>query len=238
MTLVTAALDRVAPRVGVKKPTSWVAATDEVLTDLRDIYLPEVVEDLLRRVDWDQPTGKTVTITGTGAETYSLPSDFYRMSRDKFAVYEKTTVRRIGKPVGTLGEWVHLKEIGTSGSERFYRVHGREGDYSIDFYPLPTSGDTISISYVSDVWIVDSEANESNVFDADTDNLLMPRRLIETGLVATYRERKGLDFEIQKQEYEVILAQHANENTRVINLGPRQGIAPFDIPVPDYIPAS
>lgn len=240
MTTVAAALDRATRRLSLATPAAWIGGTAADVVQIRDDFLPETVEDLLRRVDWSDPVGKQATVTGTGAADYALPSDFIRVKRDEFTVYESASVRRACVPVTSDGMWTHLQQIGTGAGTRYYRVKGYEGNYEISFYPALETGDSVTVSYVSDKWVIDTGSNESNVFDAETDILLLHRRPIELGVMWRWREAKGLDFQTDWKKYELwvsSMANHAN-NLQRITFGGVKRFSPWDIPVPDYIPGS
>ena len=139
MTLVTDALDRIARQVSIDQPASWLTATDDEHVEIRDDFLLETVDNILERLDLPSPIGKQTTITGDGSETYSLPSDFKRLQRDVAAVYETTTVRRICTPITDDGSWTYLKEVGSAGATRYYRLSGYDGNWSISFFRNPSA---------------------------------------------------------------------------------------------------
>lgn len=239
MTKITTILDRAARQCSLTPPGSWITATNTTMVELRDDFLLETVDELQKRIDWSSPIGKQIIITGDGSENYSLPADFVRMTDDGLAVYETTTTRRAGIAVDSDGAWTHLKEIGTAGGSRYYRIKGYEGNYTIDFYRNPTSSDSITVSYVSDVWMKNSAGVEGSAFTDPDDVVVYPRRILELGIVWRFRKRKGLPFQDIMAEYEGWIATTANRMRarRPIEFGERKTItSPFAIPVPDYIP--
>ncbi len=241
MTLITDILDRAARQCSVTSPSSWISATTATVLELRDDFLLETVDELQKRVDWSSPIGKQTTIPGDGSENYALPADFVRLTNDDLAIYETTTTRRAGVPVDSDGAWTHLAEIGTAGGSRYYRIKGYEGNFTIDFYKNPTSSDSITVSYVSNVWMITSGAVEGSAFTAATDIALYPRRILELGIVWRFRKRKGLPYQDVLAEYEAWIATTVNRmrGRRTINFGEQKNTSsPFAIPVPDFIPAS
>lgn len=241
MAKVTEILDRAARQCSVTAPSSWISATSNTVKELRDDFLQETVDELQKRLDWSGPIGKQTVITGDDSENYALPTDFVRLTNDETAVYETTTTRRAAVPVDSDGEWVHLSEIGTAGGSRYYRIKGYEGAFTMDLYRNPTSSDSITVSYVSDVWMKSSGGTEGKLFTNADDVVLYPRRILELGIVWRFRKRKGLPYQDILAEYEGWIATTANRmrGRRVINFGesPRAG-SPFSIPTPDFIPAS
>ena len=241
MTLITDALARAARQCSITAPDSWVNATGAAQVELRDDFLSETVDEISDRVDLPGPIGKTYVITGTGAEDYALPSDFKRLARDPMAVYETTTTRRAGVPVLSEGNWTHLNNIGSSGAFRYYRLKGYDGNYTIGFYQNPSSSVSITVSYVSNLWMADSGGTAGSAFTNSTDVLLMPRRVVETGMVWRFRKRKGLQYADVLAEYEALLERLSNDSRsrKVISFGESgQDYKPMRVPVPDYIPSS
>ena len=241
MTTVKQALDRIARQCSITPPSGWAAATRPEHIELRDDFLLETIEDIRSRVDLPAPIGKQTTITGTGAESYSLPSNFSRLARDPLAVYESTTLRRAGTPITSDGLWAHINTIGSAGAYRYFAVEGYDGAYTIKFEQDLSTAQTVTVSYISNVWIVDSGGNEATEFDDDADSLILPRRAVELGTIARFRERKGFEYMPKRLEYEAYLARLANDGRtrRQIAFGRQESeYLPMRVPVPDHIPST
>lgn len=241
MTLVTEVLDRAARQVGLETPDSWLSATDLEYVEIRDDFLLETVDEVLERLDLPSPIGKQTVITGDGSETYDLPTDFTRLMREEAAVYETTNIRRALIPVSQDGVWTHLKAIGSTGSDRYFRLTGYEGNWQISFYREPPSGISVTVSYMSNLWKANNAGTAGSAFTDAEDVTILPRRILETGIVKRWRERKGLDPTTAAREFEGEVARLSNDSrTRgPINVGSlRDRRWPFDIPVPDEIPTA
>ena len=216
-------------------PAVWVTSTN-LNEKLLKQYLDDTVRELARRIDWEQLT-TDYTITGTGAESYSLPSDFMRVAAGDNAVYENSPNRRPCIPVDRDGDWTELKQIGFAGVQRYYRINSG----NINFYrPLPT-GAIVTLAYVSKHWKRDvNEANPGDTWTNDTDLSIIYGHLLQLGVVWRFRRHKGLQYLDRKVEYEAELARAAADDRapgRVAFDGKRQlPRNPFAIPVPDYIP--
>jgi len=238
MTLVTDILDRAARQCSVTPPASWLTASNQTAREMLD-FLDITATDIRDRLDLIGPMGKTVTITGTGAEDYSLPSDFHRLQRGDLAVYEQYRTRRACVPVTSDGEWEYLKELGTAGAYRFYRTQGYAGAWTIGFQRPLESGVTAVVSYVSTDWLVNGSTKKSE-FTAAEDNCLLPRELIETGIVWRFRQRKALEYSDVQGRYEMLMARFDNDSRtrRAVFFGPKATRAPWDVPVPDVIPSA
>lgn len=233
VTLIVDILARAARQCSVSPPSSWVTATAQAPLELRD-FLDETVDDVLERIDVTGPISKSETITGTDAETYSLPADYKRVQRGEYSVYERFRTRRACVPVPDDGQWEYMKELGTAGAYRFYRIKGYQGDFQIDFYRPLETGITVVMNYVSRNWI----AGDKAMFTAEDDVSMLPRRLLESGIVFRFRERKGLEFTDKQAEYEALLARMANDTKtrRTITFGESPKRQPWSVPVPDFIP--
>lgn len=241
MTTIAAALDRVSRQVGVSTPDNWISATAKEHLEIRDDFLLEAVDEIQQRVDLPSPLSAQTTITGTDAETYSLPSDFKRMQRDKMAVYESTNTRRALYPITNDGDWTQLKIEGGTGATHYYRLTGYDGNWSISFWKEPSSSQTIYVHYVSTNWMASSGGTAGDEFTDVGDVLLLPRRVVELGTVMRWRHRKGLPYDAVLGEFEAELTRLSNDRRgrRVVNFGDQFRItSPYDIPVPDFIPSS
>lgn len=208
MALVVDVLNRIARHCSIQAPSSWITGTADEYVEIRDDFLRETVDDLLDRVDWPQPVGAQVTITGTGVASYALPANFRRLQRNPYSVYDQQLdIPCI--PITTDGDWVELLDSGIAGADRYFRLAGYDGNWSIEFEAPPTSD--IIISYVTKNWMATASGTVGNMFTDATDVLILPERLVETGTVWRWRERKGLPFQDKYTEFNVLLARYLND---------------------------
>jgi len=240
MTTIVSALSRIARQCSVREPSSWVTATRDDQVELRDDFMAETIDDILSRIDLPSPIGKQTTVTGglapaqaDGSERFSLPSDFLRLQRDELAVYDNLLDTRC-VPITSDGSWKYLTDAGLAGAMKYYRTQGYDGNWTIDLYRM--SGGDITISYVSKNWMADSGGTAGDTLTADTDVLLLPRRLVEAGTVWRFRERRGLPYEGKHVEYEALVARLSNDyrGRRVVSFG---GPGP-KVKWTDLVPAS
>jgi hypothetical protein len=239
MTTIVDALNRIARQCSIKAPTSWVTATRDDHTEIRDDFLSEAVDDILERVDLPSPIGAQTTITGDGSETYTLPTNFKRLHRDELAVYDQT-LDRPAMPITDDGMYTHIKDLGTAGIIRYYKLSGYDGNYSISFYNEPSASNTLVISYSTDYWMADSGGTAGNMFSSEDDVLLLPRRVVEAGTVWRFRERRGLPYLDKYNEYEILVQRLGNDtrSRRKVNFGgPDKNVRWQDL-IPSFIPAS
>jgi len=245
MTQVTEALNRIARQCGVKAPSSWITAARDDHVEIRDDFLRETVDDIADRVDLPSPTGKTQTLTGTGStnsdgsETFTLNSDFVRMQRDELAFYDPQQDRPV-VPVTDSGQWQFLTDVGAAGAIKYYRLQGYDGNYTVDVYNPPGSGDTVTVHYVSNVWLATAGGTEGTTLANDDDVLLLPRRIVEVGTVWRFRERRGLPYDDKYKEYEALLSRLSNDSRgrrKVSFAEPDKDVRWQDL-VPNFIPSS
>jgi hypothetical protein len=202
-------------------------------------FLDQTQTEIRDRVDVVGPMAKSVTITGTSAENYDLPSDMVRLQRGEFSVYERLRIRRACVPISDDGQWQYLSELGTTGAERFYRLKGYIGAWIIGFQRPLDTGLEVVVSYVSNEWIVNGSTKKA-AFTDSSDASMLPRELIEAGIIYRFRQRKGLEYGDALGRYETQLARYLNDSRTIrrVNFGPK-GVRSFrDIPLPDYIPSA
>jgi len=238
MATVKAVMDEAARRCKVTAPTNWITATTDTAMLFKD-FLAETVEELLSRVDWPDPISLDTVITGTGVETYSLPSDFKRMTRDEMAVFETTRSQRPCTPVVNNGTWTSLQLNGSAYGGRFYRTSGDDDNgYEISFFRDLETGASVTASYISNKWQAVSGVGSATWTDV-TATLLLPSQLVRRGLIWRFRQDKGLPYADRMNEYEANLARLANDAKGIkrIDMGGDNRLSgPWDIPVPDYLP--
>lgn len=238
MATVAEVMDEAARECSLTPPTSWITTTTASFLEFKQ-FLTETVDEVLERVDWPDPIAQDTTITGDDTADYDLPSDFKRLTRDPLTVYEATRTRRAGIPVTSNGQWTHLNDIGSADGNRYFRLSGDEEDgFVIEFYPTPATGDSITVSYISKNWLKSAGTAGATWLTAD-DTLLLPKRLIKSGVIWRFRRRKGLAYADRLAEYEGILARMRNDARviRSVDMGGGGAMRnPFDIAIPDYIP--
>lgn len=236
MTTVVTALNRIARQVSVSTPSSWVTATADEHVEIRDDFLKETVADIAARVDLPYPMSDTRTYAGSGDTTYSLPDHFVRLQSGDLAVYDVAQQRGCVQ-IGSIGEWTDIATRGVTGSVKYFRITGYHQEFSIEFLEALTS--EVVVSYVSEVWKVSSAGVNGFTFSDEDDVLLMPREVVEAGVVWRWRERKGLPFDAKYAEYEALIAKLSNRSRgmRAVNMGERKTARWQDM-IPAYIPAS
>lgn len=236
MVTVVDVLNRIARHCSIQAPSSWITATADEYVEIRDDFLRETVDDLLDRVDWPSPVGAQFTLNGTGVASYALPANFRRLQRNPSSVYDQSLDLDC-IPVPTDGQWVALLDAGVAGAERFYRLAGYDGAYTIEFEKPPSS--EITISYVTKNWMATAGGTTGDMLTSDTDVLILPDRLVEVGIIWRWRERKGLPFQDKYTEFNMLLGRYLNDirGRRKVSFGGRKRVRWQDR-VPAEIPSA
>jgi hypothetical protein len=230
-------MDIAARECSVTPPSEWVSATD-TNSILLKTYLTDTVRELIARHDWNQ-LNRDSSITGTGATSYALASDFLRLARSDNAVFENGPNERPVVPITTNGDWTEILEANWAGVQRFYRLQGSNIEF---FQALPTDGE-VTVSYISKYWKTASDgATPGATWDVETDLSLLPGHLLQLGVVWRFKRHKRLYYADFKAEYEGEFAREASNDKppgKVSFDGERKMPRnPFDVPVPDFIPSS
>lgn len=186
----------IAVNIGIPVP-STALGTDP---DTRRIvqYTQEAANEVARRADW-AALRSTTTILGTGSnDDFELPSGFARLTTGATVTVDSVPVR------GGLSqsEWFALSP--TSGTPRYFRLSGS----MISFYPYPTSGTSVSISYLSENWC----SAGGKAWADDTNTALIPEQLIVKGAVWRWRRMLGKDFQDYLSEFEAALQDLAKSD--------------------------
>jgi hypothetical protein len=245
MTLIVDVLARVARQVSITAPSSWLTASEDEHVEIRDDFLLEAVDDILEGVDLPAPMGASVAVStltsatnSDGSRTFELPAAFKRLHRDPMSVYDPLLNERC-VPVTTEGEWTALTDDGAAGVVRYYRLSGYLGAHEVTFYADPGASATITVAYNTVNWMANSGTAGSAFTSAD-DVLILPRRLVESGIVWRWRERKGLPYDDKMAEYEMLKARLANDSRprRIVNMAGGGDHIRWQDRVPAYIPSA
>lgn len=231
MDLIKDSMDDVARECGVAVPSLWATNTDDTYMTLKQ-FMRQTAKELLERIDWQRCT-YTESITGTGTDTYALPSDFQRPTRGPNSVYGNAPHWSY-IPVTSNGDWTQLLSWG-AGSTYYYRFTGN----SIQFSQTINSPDTIAVAYVSKNWI-DSSGTPTDTWTDDAQESYLPGRLIELGTTWRWKRKQGLEFSSYQGEYETELTRYSNDDRsqQLISFGkviPDRLITPYDLWTPPLL---
>lgn len=245
MATIVDSLNRIARQCSVKAPSSWVTATRDDHVELRDDFMLEAVDDILDRVDLPSPIGAQVVLstlassTNTdGSRTFILPSTFKQLHRNEWSIYDPDQDRPC-IPITQDGLFTYIADTGTAGVVHYFVLEGYEGNWTLKFYRDPGSTSTITVSYNTVNWMANA-GTAGSTFTDETDVFLLPRRLVESGTVWRYRERKGMPYLDKYNEYEALIARLSNDRRarRAIDMGGHESTIRWQDLVPAEIPPS
>ena len=225
------AMDNAATECSLAAPSLFATNSTSSYVQLKR-YMNQAAAELLNRHDWARLTIDG-TVTGTGATTYALASDFHRLVRrdeEHDPAVWSDDMRRAFRPVQSNGEWTVLQSMGPTPSYG-YRIVGD----NIEFTQAIASGDTVTYAYVSKKWIEHSSSGSESWAD-DADFTYLPPRLIELGVTWRWKRFRGLEFQSYLGEFEIEYARATQDDRglRKISMGSRpRPASPYDgLPVP------
>lgn len=203
MTVLTA-IQRMAPLVGLKRPSSVFDQNTDQAIELQ--VLAQDVAEMIRDAHPWQELAKRRTIAGAGTlSSYAIgdDSDFDRMPKDM-----QVWTSRLQSPMHRITSLDHWNEIEvrdedfTSGAWIVY-------DDLIHFKPTPAPGETISFFYQSTrMWKTQLGSNTNiDEVEADANIFRLSERLLMLGMVWRFRQLKGVPYAEDMATYEEALGQ-------------------------------
>ena len=176
----------VCGELGFSIPNSVAASND--LFFVRTKYIVQsACEEILSLHNW-QSLIKSGTITLTGAESYSLPSDVDRILTDSFTHYVGTELD-YQNVTGSVTPQTFNKLPAQVSSNITFTIRGGK----IFVYPTSSTG-TLKFDYISSSYIQNSSGVEyKNIFTQDDDIPLFDSRLIIATSKVKLLESLGLD---------------------------------------------
>lgn len=196
MTLLSIA-NQIATNVGLPQQAS-MQGTDPNALKLVE-FINEASKELARRVDWTA-LNKRQTIVSTGAAApYDLAPDYARLIKG-------LSVTVAGNPLRggiSADEWFSLTP--TIGTPRYFRMQGNKAA----FYPYPSTGQQIVISYQSREWAEDAGGAGKAEMSIDTDKPRVPEDLLMRGATWRWYRHVGRDFSDYLAEFETMLTDLA-----------------------------
>lgn len=196
MTLLTICQDAIEEIGEYEKPSTIVGNQNATARRLLALANREG-QALSKRASW-QCLLKEHTITTTASDdTEALPSDY--RSFVNLTWWDQTNFWKLFGPA-TPVQWQELKSgIITEGVRRWIRLQGDQ----INIHPVPpSSGETLSVWYISDQWCQSSGGAGQVKWLADTDVAKVDENLFTLGVKWRFLNRNGLPYEEEFNEYE------------------------------------
>lgn len=197
MTLLSICQD-VARSSKVKVPSTIIGNNELEAVRLLE-SITETVQDLLKRVDWEELHAEATITTVASTEGYNLPSDFERIVN---GTAWNTT--RTNEMVGVVSaqEWQDLKNR-TSNSSSFtdrYRIRGGQ----VLIFPTPASVESLVYEYIVNTPVESSGAVAQTGWEADTDVPRFDAYLVQLGTKWRFRKVNGMPYQEDMSQYNEI----------------------------------
>lgn len=144
--------------------------------------------------------------TADGVSEYDLPDGFHAFSHLTF--WSGTNLEVVRGPVGS-AMWQALTrgQMVAPGMTKYFRISSQGRKFQIN--PTPTAVETISYMYYSKFWVDsdDDGVGDAEYFVNDTDVTLIDGNLVCLDLKWRFRKSKGLDWEAEKLEADILRDQ-------------------------------
>lgn len=211
---VLSVVQQACPLIGLMVPDEVYASTDLAMIEMR-----EVVEDVALGIadayDW-KGLAAVATYTGDGsAEAFNLPSDYDKML--KKAQVWSTSLETPLSHISDLDEWLGLDIQSFDFVVNAWTLIGDQ----INIKPAMASGITASHYYKSNHLVVDAASSTKVTFTADTDAFRLDDRMLKLGIIARWRENKGLAYTEDLDRFEDCKSKlmSADKGSRVLRVG-------------------
>ncbi len=214
------ALQKATIRLVGQKPTTFIGATGRLEMELCDL-IDEVATDVFKYRDW-QALIRIAEIDGDGSETeFALPADYDRMLV-RSDVQDTVNWAWGYSQFFDINEFLFEEARGFMASPGGWIIYGDR----IRFSPSPISGAHATYPYLSKFWAKTSGAasGDKAAFTADTDEFVLPERLLTLGLVWRWRENKKLDASGDQEAFVKALDEYAakDRGSRIIRSNSRR----------------
>jgi hypothetical protein len=203
VTILTA-MQSAAIRLLGRRPDSFFGAPsgrvfELELTDL----VNEVAKDILKSHDW-QGLMKFAPIEADGTQTdFDLPEDYDRMLV-RSDVVEDTGWFWGYQQVTDVNDFTYWADRGFTITPGVWTLYGNQ----LHFAPAPTID--AQYPYISSYYARDTSSLALKpAFTADTDEFLLPERLLTLGLVWRWRENKKLDWSGDQEAFTKAISEYA-----------------------------
>lgn len=198
------AMTSAAIRLVGRRPTVFFGSPGTFEVEICDL-VNEVARDILASHDWQALT-KVHTITADGSTVYAKPSDYDRMLVVADMQRPETWLWGYYQ-AADVNDFIAIQDSGFRGFPGAWVLMGDEFNFS----PAP-SGEA-KFAYISKDYARDSGSLElRSEFTADTDEFLLPERLLTLGLVWRWRENKKLDFTGDQEAFMKAISEYAGKD--------------------------
>ena len=184
---ILSALQSASVRLIGRKPTTFFGAQGKFELELADL-VNEVAADVQKYHDW-QALVRVASITGNGSSTdFPLPDGYDRM-------LVKADLQDTQYWPWGYFPYQDINAFLFDEARNFQPYPGGWIIYNnrVRFVPAPATAATATFPYITNSAVRDAQTGGmKSEFTADTDEWLLPERLLTLGLVWRWRENKGL----------------------------------------------
>ncbi|UIJ43793.1 hypothetical protein LZK98_11890 [Sphingomonas cannabina] len=201
------AMQSAAVKLIGRKPGAFFGAAPGLVFEMEIADLVnEVAQDIAKSHDW-QSLIRLQTLDGDGTQSsYDMPDDYDRM-----------LVRSdVWDPDNWIQGYVHTVDINTfliTQEGAFAVLPGVWTIYANQMRFAPPLNNRAQFPYITKNWAKDASTTLPKAqFTADTDEFLLPERLLMLGLVWRWRENKKLDFTGDQDAFTKALGEYATRD--------------------------
>ena len=183
------------------------ASTDQICMEMADLA-NELGEEIAKSNDWQALVSRhTIVADGVTAE-YPMPSDYDRWVTAS-RLHDDQSWFWFYWHVPTMDQWIDL-----SNGALVWPTPGAWIMFGnvMRFHPVPGAGRTATFPYISKNFARDADGSVKAAFTADTDEFILPERLLRLGLIWKWRQQKRLEYAEDLATYELALAQEQSRD--------------------------
>lgn len=198
---ILAAMQSAAIALIGRKPTGFMSSSDKFELEISDL-INEVAEDVARYQDW-QALQVSATLTGNGTATsFDLPADYSRMLKNTDVTSSAYRLWGFFR-YDDINDYTRDQTAGFRAAPGGWIISGGQ----MQFYPAPTG--SALFPYISSKWAKGTDGTRKAQFDTDTDEFVLPERLLKLGLIWRWRENKKLDASGDQEAFIKALDEYA-----------------------------
>jgi len=183
-----------------EEPVTLFSSSDDTAAQFAEL-LNECATEIMRAAEWQKLT-KLWTLDCDGTTVaFDLPSDYDRLQKDS-RVHLASLITPL-QAYRNADEYLYDQlRFGVSAVGRWILLGGQ-----LHVYPAQKDGDHIKFYYQTTNIVRKADASLASEFTSDTDEFVLPDRLLRLCAIWKYREHKGLPYAEAQQDYETALAQ-------------------------------
>jgi hypothetical protein len=223
-------IQSVCRRIGILAPNAVVTSTDPQVIQLLELSLEEGREQL-SRYSW-QALQKEATFTTVATQLQTTLAAI--TTGFEWIVNNTIWNRSLRRPVygpDSEQDWQQSQAMQINGPfNRFRIISG-----AINFYPVPTAGQTCAFEYISNAWITTNLGVGSSTWTSDLDTTVLDEQLVILGTVWRWKAAKGLQYAEDFRKYEARLLDVMNRDGAKPTL--TMTGAKYDVPPVVIVPA-